>query len=158
MAERILRAFWAILSPFVWATNSAGLCSYKWVNICTGARRPDLFDQLWHHQHYGTPIAALPDSVNLCGWRYETAVAEGTVTFVEGFTLHRITFDRDHVTRESLWYVTLPDFPIAASHVQAAYAWVCAVFGGSHEWRREPVNTLSVLPNAAGNPAEDNDG
>ena len=137
MRERVVRAWWTVLSPFVWAANRLGLCSYKWVNVCCGARRPDLFDALWHQRFYGTPIRALPSDVNLCGIRYRAAASEGIVTFFEDFTKQRITFERDSIAGEPLWYLALSRQPVSASHVRAAYEWTCAVFGGSFEVRRE---------------------
>lgn len=143
MRETVLRTSWIFLTPIVWLANRVGLCSYAWVNLCIGARRPDLFDPLWHHEHFGTPIETLPDELVLCGIGYRVAVAEGTVTFVEDFTRSRITFDRDPYgqMREALWYVSLSGW-VAAPHVRAAYAWVSAVFGGSFEYRREPVTMI----------------
>ena len=136
MSERLRRALWASLSPFVWAANRVGLCSYKWVNVCLGARRPDLFNPLWHYRFYGTPIRALPDRVNLCGIGYRAAASEGTVTFVNTVWRNRITFDRDAIENEALWHVTLPpNKRVTAGHVSEAYAWVRAVYGDSFEYR-----------------------
>lgn len=129
------RMWWAGVSPVVWMLHRAGRCSYKWANVCHGARHPDRFDALWQHQWYGEPIPALPDELTLCGIGYTTAVAEGTVTFLDPFTRTRITFDRDpHDRLAALWTVTLSGTTsIPASHVRSAYEWVCAVFGGSHD-------------------------
>lgn len=133
------RMFWRAASPFVWCANRLGWCSYKWVNVCTGARRPDLFDELWQYEWYGAPIRELPSEVRLCGIGYRTAASEGTVVFIEDFTKRRMTFDRDAIAREAMWHLTLSGCPLPASpasHVDAAYRWIQAVFGGSHEWKR----------------------
>lgn len=143
MRERVLRAWWTCLSPFVWTANRMGLCSYKWVNVCTGARRPDLFNPLWHHRHFGTPIQALPDSVNLCGILYQVSASEGIVTFVGDWTKDRITFERDDIEREPLWYLELSGRP-TASHVIDAYGWVCALFGGSFQ---HSASSAPLTPN-----------
>jgi hypothetical protein len=136
--EFAIRALWTCVSPLAWALHRMGICSYKWVNICTGARRPDLFDPLWHYRHYGTPILALPDSVNLCGILYQVAASEGIVTFLDGVSKQRITFERDDIEREPLWYLDLSGRP-PAPHVRDAYEWVCAVFGGSFQRRAASV-------------------
>jgi hypothetical protein len=132
---RARRLFWRLLSPAVWAAHRLGWCSYKWVNVCHGARRPDRFDPLWQYEWYGAPISEMPAEVVLCGIGYRTGASEGTVTFVEEFTKRRITFDRDSIALEAQWYVSLGPSPAPAPHVDAAYRWVKAVFGGSHEWR-----------------------
>lgn len=130
------RLFWRVLSPVVYYVHRFGWCSYKWVNVCIGARRPDLFDPLWQYEWYGAPIPQLPPEVVLCGIAYRTGASEGTVTFVEDFTKCRITFERDGIAREGLWYVVLSGrASIAAPHVDAAYRWVQAVYGRSHEWK-----------------------
>jgi hypothetical protein len=131
------RLFWKLASPFAWCANRMGWCSYKWVNVCAGARRPDLCDALWQYEWYGAPIPEMPDSVILCGIEYRTGASEGTVTFVEDFTKCRITFERDAIARDALWYVELSGYRLKtpAPHVDAAYRWVKAVFGGAHEWK-----------------------
>ncbi len=132
------RLFWKLLTPFVWAAHLAGLCSYKWVNVCHGARRPDRFDPLWQHQWYGAPIEELPSEVILCGWGYRTAASEGIVIFADDFAKRRIIFHRDQHDQQAMWTVELGGtqlYPVCASHVKAAYAWVCAVFGASFEYR-----------------------
>lgn len=130
------RALWRALSPFVWAAHRLGWCSYKWVNVCHGARRPDRFDALWQYEWYGAPIRELPAHLTLCGIGYRASASEGIVTFVAEFTRCRITFERDVIAGEGLWYLTLSGMsPIAASHVDAAYRWVKAIYGGSHEWK-----------------------
>jgi hypothetical protein len=130
------RLMWRVLSPVVWCAHRLGLCSYKWVNVCHGASRPDRFDPLWQYEWYGAPIREVPAEVVLCGIGYRTGASEGTVTFVEDFTKRRITFKRDAHAREGLWYVSLSGaIPFPAPHVDAAYRWVRAVFGGSHEWK-----------------------
>jgi hypothetical protein len=126
-----LRALWASLTPFVWALHRMGACSLKWVHVCLGARRPDLFNPLWHHERFGDAIPALPDEVVLCGIGYRASASEGTVVFVCDWACSRITFERDHHDpHASLWYLTIAG-RIPASHVDAAYRWVRAVFGGS---------------------------
>jgi hypothetical protein len=136
------RIAWAVLSPFVWVMNRAGFCSYAWVNVCHGARHSHRFDQLWQHRWYGAPLHALPRDVTLCGIGYVTAVAEGTVTFVDADTRARITFDRDDVERHDMWTLLLAGTDVVpAAHVRQAYEWVCAVFGDSHEWRRSAVSS-----------------
>lgn len=135
MKERMIRSFWVCVSPIVRLANRLRLCSYKWVNVCKGARRRESFNPLWHHRFYGTPVTRLPDEVNLCGIVYRASHSEGTVTFVEEFTRTRMTFERDHIERESLWYFTASG-RVPASHVREAHAWVNAVFGHSFEWRR----------------------
>lgn len=137
--ELARRAVWIIATPFVSVANRIGLCSYKWVNICVGARRPDLFDELWHHEYYGTPIRVLPSRVILSGIDYTAAAHEGIVTFFDDATKCRISFLRDAIEKEGLWYLELAGSHVAAPHVQKAYGWVCAVFGGSHEWLEEGV-------------------
>jgi hypothetical protein len=141
------RAFWTLLSPFVWIAHRLGLCSYKWVNVCHGARHRDRFDALWQCEWYGSPIEALPESVTLCGIGYRTAVSEGTVTFIEDYSRNRITFERDpHEALSDLWYLTLSEHAgVPASHIRAAYAWVCAVFGGSFERRALPLASPDPL-------------
>jgi hypothetical protein len=131
------RALWYLLSPVVWCAHRLGLCSYKWVNVCVGARRPDLFDPLWQYEWYGAPIRDIPSRVNLCGIEYHAGASEGTVTFVDDVTKCRITFERDAVEREALWYLALSGYRLTAPapHVDAAYRWVKAVYGGSHEWK-----------------------
>ncbi len=137
------RAFWVMLSPFAWIAHRVGLCSYKWVNVCHGARRRDRFDALWQYEWYGTPIGSIPEEVGLCGIGYRTAVSEGTVTFVDDVSRTRITFDRDpHDPFAAMWYLQLVSFTgMPASHVDVAYRWVRAVFGGSFERRAAPIKS-----------------
>lgn len=127
------RALWAAMSPFVWAAHRLGWCSYAWVNVCAGARKPGRsFDALWHWRWFGDCIPYLPSSVTLHGIAYETSASEGTVVFVEDFTRRRIVFARypgDLVQ----WQVTAKDVP--ALHVTLAAEWVEAVFGGTFEER-----------------------
>lgn len=130
-AEIMLRALWTCLTPFVRVANRLGLCSYKWVNVCIGARRPDLFNPLWHHRHFGTPIHSLPSDVILCGIGYRASASEGTVTFFNDVWRERITFERDTFDGAQLWTLTLSGGTASATHVKEAYEWVCAVFGGS---------------------------
>jgi hypothetical protein len=133
----VKRLFWVAATPFVHVGHWLGLWSYKWVNVCIGARLPASFDALWQHQWYGTPIARLPDDVNLCGIRYRTSASEGTVIFADTAFAGRILFERDpHDRFADLWYVTLSG-TMPAPHVRAAYAWVCAVFGDSFVKRAE---------------------
>lgn len=128
--------FWRVLSPFVWCAHRMGVCSYKWVNVCHGAHHPERFDALWQYEWYGAPIRELPHLLTLCGIGYRVGASEGTVTFVEEFTRRRITFERDGIAREGLWYIALSGtMPAPASHIDAAYRWVQAVYGGSHEWK-----------------------
>ncbi|HXD48478.1 MAG TPA: hypothetical protein VN600_06890 [Gemmatimonadaceae bacterium] len=140
------RAFWVLASPFAWALHRVGWCSFTHVNVCHGARHPDRFDALWQHRWYGEPIPTLPAEVGLCGIPYETAVAEGTVTFVDPCTMSRITFDRDPYDRfADQWTVLLAgSTSIPAAHVRQAYEWVCAVFGDSFETRSIPT-TASIV-------------
>lgn len=130
------RIFWTLATPFVWLLNRCGLCSYYYVNLCTGARRRDLFDALWHYEKYGTPIGAMPSEQTLCGWGYRVATHEGLVLFRDDYDpRNRITFERDpHDSLSTLWYVTLAG-RIAASHADEAYRWVKAVYGGSFDKR-----------------------
>ena len=137
LAERAIRAFWTCLSPFVWVANRLHLCSYKWVNVCIGARRPDLFDALWHHRFYGTPIPALPSVVILCGIQYRASASEGTVTFFDDVFKQRITFERDVLDGVQLWTLILSGGTASASHVRQAHEWVCAVFGDSFQRRAD---------------------
>ena len=140
------RAFWIAASPIVWLLHRLGFCSYKWVNVCCGARHPELFNPLWQHRWYGERIAAMPDGVNLCGIGYTVSVAEGTVTFFDYYTKARITFDRDPYDRLSdLWYISLSHV-IPAPHVREAYEWVCAVFGGSFVRKAEPLAFVPSSP------------
>lgn len=142
--------------PFAIAANRLGLCSYKWVNVGHGAWRSDRFNELWHWQWYGTPIEDLPDEVILGGIMYRAAAAEGAVTFFDNVTKCRITFYRDDLAhevmgREALWYLELSSYhQHAAAHVREAYAWVCAVFGDSHEWKRPTSGRTPFVARAQG--------
>lgn len=135
------RFLWAALSPIVWLVHRAELCSYKWVNVCHGARHPERFTALWQHHWYGEPIPALPPELALCGCPYTTAVSQGLVTFVDEFSRSRIAFERDpHDPFATMWAVSLyTSFVIPAAHVQQAYEWVCAVFGDSFEARQTAI-------------------
>lgn len=130
------RFVWRCLYPVVKSAYAIGFLSYKWVNVANSAWLTSKtgFDALWHHRWFGDPIESLPEKVNLCGLRYKTSVSEGLVQFVanDGMTNTRIKFIRDpHDRYAFLWYIELsPNCPYC--HVQAAYAWVEAVFGGDY--------------------------
>jgi len=131
------RAVWVLATPFVGAAHRLGWCSYKWVNVCLGARKPDGFDPLWQHEWYGAPIPRLPDEVILSGIGYTLQSHEGLVVFSCNWAASRITFERDqHNPLEDLWYVRVFG-NVPASHVMLAYRWVSALFGGSFERKAE---------------------
>lgn len=137
------RAFWILATPFVAVAHRFKWCSYAYVNYCIGARNPHLFNPLWQHRHYGAPIARMPDEVILGGIMFDVAVSEGTVTFVTEFgpLRTRMSFYRDpHDRYADMWYVELSG-QNCASHVTDAYAWIKAVFGGSHEHKNKAALT-----------------
>ena len=132
----VRRVLWMLARPFAWLGHRVGLWSLAPVNVAVLAWRRDLGDALDHFEHFGTPIDALPEFVILCGIGYCTAVSEGTVVFTEYFTGRRIVFERDHHDPLAfMWYVESSG-RVAASHMDAAYRWIRAVFGGSFERRR----------------------
>lgn len=117
--------------------------SYKWVNVGIGAWRRDSFDPLWQHRWYGDEIDAMPDSVNLCGCRYDVSVAEGLVLFVSRDYCTRLCFERDpHDRYGFLWYLDGSNH-VAVCHVVQAYEWIEAVYGGSHELKRPAVKQVT---------------
>lgn len=139
------RIRWRLLTPFVKLAYAFNFIGYKWVNVVNSAwLTPQTgFDALWHHRWFGDAINSLPDRVNLRGICYKTSVAEGLVQFVanDGMTCNRIKFIRDpHDKYSMLWYVELSkDCPYC--HVQSAFEWVEAVFGGDHASFRMPVQS-----------------
>jgi len=134
------RRFWQVAYPFARLANKWFGASYKWVNVGIGAWHPELFDGLWHHRWYGQELTTLPESVNLNGIRYETTVSEGLVMFTNrDFGTAKLCFTRDpHDVHGVLWYYEGSAVP--ASHVETAYNWVKAVYGGSFEKKRLPLS------------------
>lgn len=134
------RLLWCVLIPV--ARWLPGRWSY-WRNIAVSATGRG-FDELWHHEHFGDRIDHLPNWVNLAGIRYKTSVAEGLVQFIGdgGLGGQRIQFRRDpHDPHAYLWYVQSLEVP--ASHVDQAYRWIKAVYGGSHQ-RKKPAKAESI--------------
>lgn len=110
--------------------------SYKWVNAGRGAWREDLYNPLWHHEWYGSPIPAIPNEVVLRGIGYRVSSHEGLVQFVSDSPFcHTISFTRDpHDPHAHLWDVATSK-PVSAEHIVEAYGWVKAVYGGPFEKR-----------------------
>lgn len=129
----MLRLLWRMAYPLCLIANKCG-ASYKWVNVGYGAWHPELFDELWHWEWYGTPIKAMPSSVNLGGHHWKVNCHEGLVQFIdEDFMCRPFHFERDpHDVHAHLWRLHC-DGPAWASTVDYAYRWVQAVFGGSFE-------------------------
>lgn len=140
----IKRMFWRLAYPFALAANNLKLCSYRWVNLGHGAWRRDLFNDLWHHQHFGDEIEWMPNFVVLCGIGYRVSVAEGLVTFINRDLIHKqMNFERDPHADAELWYFT-GSGNLPASHIQQAYDWVKAVYGGSFDRKQLPLsNTVA---------------
>jgi hypothetical protein len=139
-ASRIL---WRIAYPFAYSLNLFGWLSYKWVNVSKSAwiTSETGFGELWHYEWFGDEIDAIPERVVLCGIGYRVAVSEGLVVFREacGMSAARIEFRRDpHDQYGFLWYLELNGC-VSASHVEEAYKWVKAVYGGSHERKRPAI-------------------
>lgn len=145
------RFLWRCATPAVYLAHRAGWCSYEWVNVCHGAWRRDRFDPLWHHERYGDPIETLPDTTILCGIRYDVQAHEGLVVFRCDWSARTVVFERDdHDPFADLWYAEI-NGRVPASHVDMAYRWIRAVFGGSHVRKRSTVAAPQVrrlsLPN-----------
>lgn len=151
------RAFWCVITPQVWAVwhlykqfypelwrKPDGPLSYKWMNVCHSAWQPNSFDKLWQYQWFGDPIEKLPAYVNLCGIVYKTVVTEGLVLFKadNGMTGTNIAMERDpHAKYSFMWYMNYEKTfqKVAMAHVERAYDWVKAVYGGSHEMKQAPL-------------------
>lgn len=138
---RLRRRAWQCVYPLAKLGHLWFGLSYKWVNVGIGAWHADLFDPLWQHRWYGDSVEELPASVNLNGMRYDTSVSEGLVQFVNrDFGLTRICFARDpHDQHSVLWYFEATG-KVPASHIETAYNWVKAAFGGSFENKRLPLS------------------
>lgn len=137
----IRRLFWRLALPFARAANKWCGLSYRWVNVGIGAWREKSFDPLWHHEWYGDPVEHMPSRVILCGIGYRVIVAEGLVQFVcdDGMSGTRLCFERDpHAKYAFLWYFTCGQ-RVSASHVDKAYRWIKAVYGGSFENKQQPL-------------------
>ena len=133
------RWLWRSVYPMAVVANRVFRLDYKWVNIGIGAWRRESFDPLWHHERYGDAIDAMPSQVNLCGIMYQVTVKEGMVTFVNRDAWSRLTFERDpHDRYGFMWYYEGTG-RVAASHIDMAYRWIRAVFGGSHELKRPAI-------------------
>jgi len=134
------RITWRFLYPFTLLLHKIFGLSYKWVNVGIGAWRRDLFDLLWHYEWYGDKIEELPESVILCGIRYHTVAREGLVQFFNNdMGVTRLQFERDPYDNcGALWYYVggkRKEVPVA--HIDKAYRWLIAVYGGSHEMKRD---------------------
>lgn len=132
--------------PFVVVANKCGL-SYKWVNVVRSAwiTADTGFGPLWHFRWFGDEIKAMPDRVILCGIGYRVSVSEGLVLFKcdDGMSGTRLEFTRDpHDKYGFLWYVNLVG-SCPGCHLEAAYEWVKAVYGGSHEIKKAPIRELA---------------
>lgn len=133
----IRRFSWRFAYPFCRILHRFGL-SYKFVNIGIAAWNRESFNPLWHHKYFGDEITNMPESVNLCGILYHVAVSEGLVKFSSRDTWSFISFTRDPFAMEFLWYVELVG-RVPASHVERAYEWIKAVYGGSFELKRPAI-------------------
>lgn len=143
------RMLWRLAYPFALAAHRWFGASYTWVNVGRGAwHTPSTaFDPLWHWRWYGTPIDSMPPSVNLCGIVYRVSVAEGLVLFIatDGMSGNRMEFTRDpHDQHDHLWLLSLGGVT-PATHVQKAYEWVKAVFGGSFDKKRPPLRQANAI-------------
>lgn len=127
------RLFWRLAYPCCRIAFHVFGASYKWVNYGYGAWHPELYDPIWHHQHYADELLGLPDRVNIRGMGYAATAVEGLVIFRSRDCGSTITFDRDpHDQHAQLWYVKL-NGNVPADHVEEAYRWVKGLFGGSFE-------------------------
>jgi hypothetical protein len=138
----VRRFFWRMAYPFVIVANKFG-ASYKWVNVVKSAwmTAETGFGPLWHYRWFGDEIAAIPDRVVLCGIGYRVSVAEGLVLFKcdDGMSVTRIEFTRDpHDKYGFLWYVNVGG-ACPGCHLEQAYEWVKAVYGGSHQIKKLPL-------------------
>lgn len=136
-----MRIFWRIAYPFCWLGNKLFGTSYKWVNVGIAAWHREYFDPLWHHEWFGDPIDSMPPAVNVCGIMYEISVAEGLVQFLDRHCSgRRLRFERDpHDRYGFMWYFESSG-AVPASHIQKAYDWIKAVYGGSHELKRPALS------------------
>lgn len=135
----VQRLWWRCAYPFARAGHRLFGLSYKWVNAGIGAWHRDLFDPLWQHEWYGDEIPAMPPRVNLRGSMYDVSIHEGMVTFVDRDSFTRLTFERDpHDRYGFLWYYE-GSGRVAATHLEHAYKWIKAVYGGSHELKRPAI-------------------
>lgn len=126
--------------PFCFVAYKLG-ASYYWVNRCRGAWNRNSFDQLWQHKHYGDPITEMPKEVVLHGILFRVVVSDGLVQFIEvmGIGTNRIMFERDPHSRHAfMWYCEI-SHQMPACYIIRAYEWVEAVYGGSHNIKRQPV-------------------
>jgi len=131
------RLFWKLLYPFCWLNWRMG-GSYKWVNVGKAAWHPELFNPLWHHEWFGDDIPAMPGEVNLCGIMHRVTIADGMIIFANPYSGQRIIFVRDqHDPHALLWSVETGESAVAC-HLDAAYRWAKAVYGGEHEIK-QPV-------------------
>lgn len=135
------RLFWKCAYPFCRIGHKLFGLSYKWVNVGIAAWHGEYFDALWHWRWFGDSIDQMPDEVNLCGIVYRTTVAEGLVQFSESHCSGtRLCFERDpHDQYGFLWYYEGSQ-RVPACHWEEAYAWVKAVYGGSHELKRPALS------------------
>ncbi len=136
------RLAWKLAYPFCLIGHKFFGIRYKWVNIGIAAWNPESFDPLWHWQWFGDSIDEMPESVNLCGIRYRVTVAEGMVQFRESpFNGTVFRFERDPFDKYGfLWYFEGRG-RVPSSHVEVAYEWVKAVYGGSHDLKRPATKT-----------------
>jgi hypothetical protein len=125
-----------VSTPLVWLLWKLGVHGRAEWNLCVGAWDRHAFDARWHFEHFGDPIASLPEYVVLGGIQYDTHVHEGLVVFAtDAFFARRIEFERDpNDPLADIWYVRV-NRPTPASHLVQSYAWVRGVFGGSFERR-----------------------
>jgi hypothetical protein len=145
------RIFWRLARPVVAFANRLGLCSYKWVNVCALAWRPDLGDALMHHEYFGDRVDSWPEHLTLAGIHYETVLScDSAVVLVEAFTKLRLTFRRNSAHS---WEVST-SAPIMAEHIREAYAWVEAVYGGDFPREYGPEPTLSFFAHREGRESE----
>ena len=78
------------------------------------------------------------------GVPYRTVVREGLILFKDnsGMSGSQIAMTRDpHARYSFLWYLEYDQCyqNIPMTHVDKAYRWVCAVYGGSHEIKKLPL-------------------
>lgn len=137
----VRRWFWRTAYPFCLVAHKAFGLSYLWVNVGIAAWHREHFDALWRHRWFGDAIAAMPASVNLCGIRYEVSVSEGLVQFVNrDLGITRLCFERDpHDRYGFMWYYD-GEQRVSACHLETAYEWIKAVYGGSHELKRPALS------------------
>lgn len=142
-----LRAFWMALYPFLLASNKAFGTSYKWVNIGYGAWKRDGFTPLWQYRWYGEPITSMPNTAIINGINFRIVVSDGLVQFYnKDITTERICFERDPYEKHAfIWYVECFG-RVAACHVRDSYELITAVYGGSHDIKKIPVQKKPYTP------------